>query len=166
MTLDVKVSLQHYLFWIIKHCCFKYFLLLSNFLLLFLLVGVGRDWCPENFLLFCFEINKIVLMLYPDKTCLLGSNIYEILNAITKIQIILFFFSAWFGLFIYYLKNWRCLFQCIAAVIFHTITSHGKALSNQLVTKTCQATCMIIVYLYFYIWYGLRLRSFTSYFFC
>ena len=58
-------------------------------------------------------------MLYPDKTCLLGSNTYEIVNA--QIQIIFLF-----SFLLKEIKNWHYFFQYIAAVIFHTILHMAK----------------------------------------
>ena len=67
-------------------------------------------------------------MLYPDKTCLLGSNIYEILNAITKIQIILFFFFSSLVWFIYLLFKELTLsfpMHCCSDLSYNNFTWQG-----------------------------------------
>ena len=105
----------------------------ASFSFFFFLFFFGWAWGGEglmywNVVFYCFKINKIVLMLYPDKTCLLSSNTYEIVNA--QIQIIFLF-----SFLLKKIKNWHYFFQCIAAVIFHTILHMAKPWTTSLSQK-------------------------------
>ena len=107
--------------------CYPIFCFLFVFFFFFFFLG-GEGLMSWNVVFYCFKINKIVLMLYPDKTCLLGSNTYEIVNA--QIQIIFLF-----SFLLKKIKNWHYFFQCIAAVIFHTILHMAKPWTTSLSQK-------------------------------
>ena len=106
----------------------QFFASFSFFFFFFGWAWGGEGLMSWNVVFYCFKINKIVLMLYPDKTCLLSSNTYEIVNA--QIQIIFLF-----SFLLKKIKNWHYFFQCIAAVIFHTILHMAKAWTTSLSQK-------------------------------